>query len=313
MIVKDHEIPINCLSYEYVLTRIPGNHPQVSKIEEKLGTHLSGYHGEASIQFHLQYLSDHHHTLYNLRLFDGVAHFQIDILLLFPTFALILEVKNRSGHLVFDRKAKQWTQIKEDGSRKGDHCPVEQAERQARLLNKWMKEHASVNLPVYPLVVLSNSKCTLEFTVPEPRVIRAHSLFDTIQTIKPKGKSVTKKQLFQLAHTLKDAHEELIPNVMKQFGLRSSDLIDGVGCPECGRYYMVRQGYNWFCRHCKHLSRTAHERSLVEYAYLISPWLTVNQAMLFLKIESRHVVRRLLLKSAVSRSGAGKGMRYYLR
>lgn len=312
LIVKEHDYPINCLTHEFLLSRLNPNRPQIPSIEEKLGTHQSGYHGETSIQFHLQYLSEPHLILYNLRLYDGVAHFQIDILILFPTYALILEVKNRSGHLVFDRQSRQMVQEK-DGIRVGDGCPVEQAERQARLLKKWMNEHTSVNLPVFHLVVLSNSKCTFECTVPEPKVIRASSLYDTIQTIKPGGKALSKKQLFQLAYSLKDAHEELVPNVMKQFRLQRSDLVDGVGCPECDSYYMVRQGFRWYCRRCKHYSKDAHERALTEYSYLVSPFITVKEAMQFLRIESRHVVRRLLLKCAVSTSGKGKNMKYHLR
>ncbi|MCA0972444.1 NERD domain-containing protein [Halobacillus litoralis] len=312
MIVKELDSSINFLSHEYLLSRIPPDHPEAPLIEENFSHHQAGFHGESSIPFHLQYIEDHHLTLYNLRLPDAVAHFQIDTLLLFPKYALILEVKNRTGQITIDRTSKQMKIIKEDGTSVGDTCPVEQTERQARLLKKWLKDYG-LEMPVYHLVVMANKRCTLEFVVPEPLVIRATSLYNTIQNINPGGPGLKKDQLTRLAYALKEAHRDLIPNVMKRFGVKRRELINGVRCPGCGRYYMRRERYKWCCKYCNHESKSAHERALKEYAYLISPFITTNEDMKYLKISSRHVARRLLLKFSLGVVKKGNSTKYQLR
>ncbi|MEH7332649.1 nuclease-related domain-containing protein [Neobacillus drentensis] len=57
---------------------------------------------------------DKYMILHDLNLPDGDSNCQIDTLLLTPEFALIVEVKNMAGKLIFDTENEQFTQINND-------------------------------------------------------------------------------------------------------------------------------------------------------------------------------------------------------
>ena len=319
MLLKQQNESVRRMGCEFAFVRLPADHPKRTDVEEALGIRKAGEYGEKSITFHLGYLEGYHLILHDLRLYDGIAYFQIDTLILFPTYVLLLEVKNRSGRIILDRQSHQMTRIKEDGTREGDVDPVEQVERQSRLLGQWLMKHFSIKMPIHHLVVMSHTKCTLEFQNCEPaiheKVIRGSSLFDSIQRVgaEYRGRSWSKGSLLKVGKALREAHVEPKVDVVERFRLKRRDFLNGVRCLECGFYYMRRKGRAWVCLYCKHRSIDAHEQALKEYAYLISPWISNEEARFFLRIDSRHVVKRLLKKYSLEVIGTGRSVRYRIK
>lgn len=313
MIIKPRNIPLTITYLQYLLQRLKTNHSATPQLEELLYHQQAGWNGEQSLDFHLDYLKDPHYILHNLRLFDGHHFFQIDTLILFPSFILVIEVKNMKGQITIHRERKEMRRDME-----GFQDPVEQAERQMRLLRDWLDEHLDLKMPIVFLVVFTNKRCTLEFDTFDSRihekVIRSTSLLDAINLKRRtrREKELQLPELVRIGRGLTSANEERIPNYMKQFSLQYSDLQKGVRCPKCGRYFMIRSGLRWLCDYCSFHSYTAHESALREYATLIQTTISNTEARDFLQIQSRHVAYRLLNRYAKGIVGVGRGVRYQL-
>ncbi|WP_406945302.1 nuclease-related domain-containing protein [Halobacillus sp. SY10] len=313
MIIKPRVIPPDINHLEILLKRLKAHHPVIPQVEEMLSTKQAGWNGEKSLDFHLDYLKEPHSILHNLRLHDGHHFFQIDTLILFPTFILIIEAKNMKGQISIHRSKKEMRRDLE-----GFQDPVEQAERQRDLLEEWLLRHMGLTVPVDFLVVFTNRRCTLEFDSFDSRihekVIRATSLVGAIERKNEfyQEEVLTRVEMMRVGHAFADAHQELVPDYMKRFNLNHSDLQKGVRCPECGKYFMRRAKKRWICTVCDHHSYDAHEQALREYAVLVSKIISNKEAQDFLRITSRYVVYRILSAYAESTTGGGKYIKYLL-
>lgn len=313
MILKPRTIPPDIVHLEILKHRLKPHHPAVPQVEETLSAMKAGWNGEQSLDFHLDYLKGPHHILHNLRLHDGHHFFQIDTVILFPSFILILEAKNMIGQISIHREKKEMRRDTE-----GFHDPVEQAERQKRLLDEWLWRQLRIRIPIDFLVVFTNRRCTLEFDSSDSRiyekVIRASSLVDALEKKKDmhQGKRFKKEELLRLGQALAESHQDHVPDYMKRFNLSYSDLLKGVRCPACGKYSMKRTKMKWVCPGCSHHSFLAHEQALKEYAVLVAKTISNKEARDFLKVGSRHVVYRLLSAYCKGKSGSTKKARFLL-
>ncbi len=313
MNIKPRVIPPDINHLEMLLRRLKVNHPVTPQLEEMLSTKIAGWNGEQSLDFHLDYLDEPHSILHNLRLYDDHHFFQIDTLILFPTFILIIEAKNMKGQIIIHREKKEMRRDLE-----GFQDPVEQAERQKDLLEEWLLWHMGLRVPVDFLVVFTNRRCVLEFDSSDSqiheKVVRATSLIGAIERKKEfyQEKVLARNDLMRVGRALAEAHQELVPDYMKRFNLNYSDLQKGVRCPECGKYFMKRAKKKWKCSMCSYSSYRAHEQALREYAALVSKVISNKEAQEFLKISSRHVVYRMLSEYARSTVGGGKYIKYLL-
>jgi len=129
LIIKNRLIPIRIRLNEALIRRIPAAHPQRSTIEGDLAKRRAGYRGEQSLDYYLSHLPDKEFTiLHDLRLFNGSTYFQIDTLILSPYFALIIEVKNILGTLLFDETFNQFIRTRNE-KEEGFPNPLIQAKR----------------------------------------------------------------------------------------------------------------------------------------------------------------------------------------
>ncbi len=86
---------------ETLLPRIRTRHPFHEKITTRFKQEAAGASGEASLDYYLRFLNSNLPLLHGLRVCDTSFNFQIDTLILFPSFILLIEIKNYAGNLVF--------------------------------------------------------------------------------------------------------------------------------------------------------------------------------------------------------------------
>lgn len=99
-----------------LLRRLPPQHEKYLQIESDLGKRRSGDFGENSIDYYLSQLSEIQDCIIvkGARLLLNKHHFQMDTLLLFPSFFILLETKHLTGTLLFDPDYQQLIQIKKE-------------------------------------------------------------------------------------------------------------------------------------------------------------------------------------------------------
>lgn len=319
LIVKPIEYPYRVLQLESLLSRIKVNHPTISLINQDYQWKLAGYRGEKAVDFPLSFLpDDDYFILHDLRLWDGKHFFQIDVLILHAKYALILEVKNIVGELYFDTDLHQMIRIK-GKEKEAFPDPILQVNRLKRQLKGWLAVNQFSDIPIYPLVVFSNTKSILrlsptQITIFKNTVIHKEYLPELIPKLTDSYKTTflqpdERKKLIKL---LKRKHTPLDTEILHKYQVDKKDIITGVKCAYCNQFLMQKHMQHWYCPKCEHKENHVLIPNLKDYYFLFGEKITNSQLRTFLQIDSIYTASRLLAKLNLKVTGSGKKTVHHL-
>jgi ribosomal protein L37AE/L43A len=318
MNVKERTTPIYILKLEALLRRLPANHPKRAEIESSLAKSQAGYNGEKALDYFLSFLPDKNNfILHDLRLPHNTNYFQLDVLLLCPSFILIVEVKNMAGTLFFDPDFRQLVRIS-NGNEEGFPDPLSQVERQRFQLNEWMRKNKLPLLPIEYVVTFTNPytviKTSKHHKTALQRVIHSERLISMITELKSKYKSEVVKtaDLLKICSKLLKQHSPYNPDILQRFKISADDLLRGIHCPQCDTLTIKRIRRKWLCTTCGHYSKDAHYSALIDYLLLIGPTISNKQFREFANIDSSSTSSKLLRSTGLPATGTTKDTRYQL-
>ncbi len=287
-------------------------------MKQQIAMYQAGISGEKSLGFPLSFLDDKRFSIYHdLRFFDGVHYFQIDTLVLTQHYLLILEVKNISGTLMFDRTFNQFIRIS-DTKEEAFPNPLTQVERQRSQLRALLQKMNIPEVPIETLIVVANRRAVLKATEEvqfiSSKVIRGEFLPTKVNLLDKRygDERLTVKEVRKLGRILVKLHEPLDRDVLKRFSISPDELIVGVACPACARLAMQRLHGRWFCELCGAHSRDAHLRALQDYALIVSREITNQEARRFLRMDSVSATSKMLRAMNLQCEGIKKGRKYFL-
>ncbi|KGX88270.1 NERD domain-containing protein [Pontibacillus litoralis] len=319
MIVKTNTIPPLFLQQlESLSHRLPPHHEKYGEVIRKYRMHAAGYAGEKSLLYPFRYINSPHAIFFDLRLRDSIQHyFQMDALLLTPTCCIIFEVKNISGTIYFDPHFQQL--IRKDTNQETSlPDPLSQVKRQKQHLSHWFISNHFYHIPIETVVVVTNQSSVIQAPSTHNdaynQVVRVENLLGKIEGIlgRHQEKKLSNKQLTNIKKSLLDQHTDYCPTIMKMFHLKEDDLCKGIACPQCHHKSMYRKNGKWNCIKCDTTSKTAHVAGIKDYALLIGHSATNAALRDFLKIESRHLMLRILHGLHLPQTGAQKNRMYSL-
>lgn len=319
MFRKDLSMPYHLRQYQEYFRRLrPG--PAKDKLKEQIRRGWAGYRGEKSVRYQLELLSGPDELIFhNLRLFDGVHMFQIDWLILFPGFMLILECKNMAGTITFGHSIRQMVrELKEQKDAFDD--PLIQSETHGRRLHRWLKKEFK-SLPVYPLetlaVFVSPGEMRTDGLNPRhvQKIIRCAELESKIIRLKRKyqQKVMSASNLDELSDRLLTCHCERKMDLIESGKIIEDDLIKGIQCPRCETFAMKWYRRSWRCPFCHFSSQDAHVPVLLsEYRLIKGEKITNHQCCDFLQLESSDSAKYILQSLNLRSVGRNKGKVYLL-
>ncbi|MFD1358993.1 nuclease-related domain-containing protein [Fictibacillus halophilus] len=206
-----------------------------------------------------------------LRIMHDEYYFQMDQLILTPTFLLILEIKNLAGHLYFDDKVKQMIRML-DGKRECFEDPIEQVKRQSYHLKQILRQCKFPIIPIERLVVITNPSTIVEFSPSYKealaRVIKSVQLLHKFTLFQQKYQTpiLTSKEMKKLSKQLFKLHDTHDPDVCALFQMDKRELVKGVLCPKCDQSFILYyKGANWRCPIYQHKLKNAHVDALIDY------------------------------------------------
>lgn len=318
LIVKPRDIPIHILQTEALYRRLPSHHKNKEIVRNQARNLRTGFIGEESLDFIIRFLpEDKFHILQNLRIRDANGYFQIDTLIVSAYFALIVEIKNIYGTITFDGM-KQAIRTKNDGTEEGFNHPIVQVNLQHQRFKAWLRNHHFPSFPLEKVIIYSNTatilrnttndKVIAEMIIHKERLpVKLAEYLEVYPTT-----TLTNKEIAQLCTALIAAHTPNTLQIMEKYEVSQRELLRGVICPECGALPMLRMRGNWKCRICRTESETAHRTAFQDYRLLIGNTIKNKQARDFLKIDSLHVMKRLLMKERFPYSGITSARTYEL-
>jgi hypothetical protein len=302
-------------SIDALLRRLPGNHPKRALIENDLAKRKAGYRGEKAVDYFINSLTEFT-VIHDIRLYNGTEFFQIDTLLLSPSFILILEIKNISGTIFFDPTFNQLIQTKQD-MEKGFLDPLMQARRQQKELTKWLFD-MKVKIPIEYLIVISNPSTVIKASSYHKnalaRVLHANQLLERIDKLKVKypEEKLTVKEIRKVSKTIIKKHSPPNYNVLKYYNLQEKDIITGIQCHSCSKFSVERVRGTWKCSACNIVDKEAHIKALQDYFYLIDSSITNHQFRSFTYLSSSNIAKKLLTGLKLPHSGEKKSRLYHI-
>jgi ribosomal protein L37AE/L43A len=316
LIEKDREYPLRLIMYDALLERILKNHLKIPLIEQDYKAWRAGYKGELQTDYRLSFLPEKgYHIFRDLRLADEDWHFQIDTLILTLRYILLIETKNYSGTLFFDKDSEQIIQTKVDIEKSYDN-PITQVTMQAWHLKRWLKHYKFQVPPIYHLVVISNSSTIIKTNDRSLNkvVVKGDVLLNRVLQIDGFNSNTifTEKEVRKLSKLLLKKHTPHHPDILKPYSLTQADLQTGVQCPSCQTFGMQRDKWLWKCPVCKHKSQKAHYKTIKDYFLLINPSIH-NQAFRgFANCLSIKTASNILSSMNLPSTGTKKGRIYHM-
>ncbi|MBU6080903.1 nuclease-related domain-containing protein [Allobacillus halotolerans] len=304
MIIKPHIPTIYSLMLENLLRRLPKNHPNYSKVAERLSREKAGYHGEQRLDYSLSKLDFKHFTLHDVRLPYHHTYFQIDTLIVTPRFLLAIEVKAYRGQVLFRNDFSQTIQQPSPHTtEKVYDDPIVQVEEQKFQLTTWLEHQRIPPLPIETLVVMTHPHVILQASDRtdyfRDRVIPLSKLSSKLREINQKYKQefMNLRESKHLAQRIAKAHTHYTPNILKRWKLEFEEILPGVCCPQCTHLGMERKNRRWECVRCGHRSIDAHISALKDYYLLGNKTITNREFREFTGVESassaKHMLRNL--------------------
>lgn len=316
--MKRCEVPVRVLALEALLRRLPLTYPNRDAIEEEYRRYWAGYQGELSLSYDLSFLQEQdYYIFHDLRLQYENHYFQIDILLLSASFALIIEVKNYAGTIFFDRTFKQLIQTK-NGIEKGFPDPILQVQKQRELFEKWLTSQKIQTLPLESIVVITNPytiiKCNPGNAEVPHKVIHRNSLLLKIEQfeIKFSQPQLQRKELKKLSKFMVKQHIPHQPNLLETYAISPVNLLKGVYCPQCSFLPMERKKLRWHCPKCLHSDKTSHIICFKDYLHLNKSSMTNRECSDFLQVPSLKTSALLLESLNLTWSGQTRDRIYHL-
>ncbi|WP_189655259.1 nuclease-related domain-containing protein [Bacillus sp. HNG] len=299
---KELELPFRLRKLEALIGRLSESHPKYQEIIDEFGRRMAGYKGELSIQYYLTFLKEKNYLIFhNLRLPDisGEHFFEIDILLINPTFQLIIDAKHYRGELYFDGKFDQLIQSYKD-TRKSYNCPITQINRHHLQLNRLLESFKFPSIPIETLVIFTNPNAIIDASKDFKyynKVIKSPSFLEKIELFEKRNRKeyLDKKELHKLSKLLLKKHTPYDANILEHYKISKDELITGVRCEKCRSIPMIRTQRKWHCTSCHFSAKTAYFDAIIDYYLLIGNTITNRELRKFLNLDSITASKNILL------------------
>lgn len=317
MFLKPFSTPYDTNQLISLNRRVTPTHFMSHKINRDYNLAMAGLYGEKEVYFYLKHLPPgHYYILHNIRLKDTNGYFQMDYIIITVKFILILEVKNYSGKVYFN-KFNQLELIK-NGENEVYQNPINQVERHQLLLQNWLLDHHFLDIPVYSYVVFSSPTTLIQSDssdseIPK-KIISGSNLVPTILQLANNEQNhyLSISDIKSLSSLLIESHSPYKLDIQKKYRVSYHDLLKGIHCPNCSSIPLEKNNKIWFCRNCDYIGPNNYMHSLNDYYYLISNQITNKEARDFLQIHSSSTMRYLMHKAGYKNTGDKKGRKYIL-
>lgn len=311
MFIKERVPPIELELLPRLMHRLPHSHKSWPDVEKTHYMIKAGYGGEIEVDRLLK------RTRWKECLYIGdlqlkEAYCQMDTIVLTPYFAVILEVKNYSGTLVFDEESMHMRQITKQGQEFGYRSPVTQVwnVREELLV---LFEEMGISLPVFAAIVLPYPTTLVENIPNTVPIIYGHSLNRFIFTLPRTGQPLPNEELLRIGELLIKQHSPFNKkNYPQTFKYLPAELKKGILCRQCGALSNRHSSRTYHCSICQVKITDGFRHALDDWFALASPTISNRQCQDFLMLHNKNAARHILMRAELKRVRE-KGQFYYYK
>ncbi|TFJ93072.1 nuclease-related domain-containing protein [Lentibacillus salicampi] len=305
MILKNRAKPLPLRKLDAATPRLSPQFPGLPKMKEDAKMQQQGYNGEIKVDYFLDNLVPMYTILQDVYLRVNGKNFQIDSLIIANYSIIIVDSKNYKGTITFNTILNQLT--RSDGKiESGYEYPITQVKNQKFHLQNWLKQHNLGHIPIKCFVAIADPSTVVQVEGDQEEigkyVVHAAEVPERIMNTDRQfgNKGAKKHSDYQIGKVILKECGEFDINLFKRYGLRTTDILPGVICPDCGVRGMKRVYNGWQCGNCKCFSRNEHMKAIDDYLLLVKDSITNKACAWFLGNITRGTATRILKKSGLA-------------
>ncbi|MFC7365787.1 MULTISPECIES: nuclease-related domain-containing protein [Bhargavaea] len=235
---------------------------------------------------------------------------EIDVLILTPSFVLVLEVKNIAGTLFFNEGEGKTVRIRENGQTDEFDCYVNQLDRQINGLNQFLST-LQISLPVYGAIVLANQNTVVKKRPATYTLLYRKQLARYFRSLVADGLPLATKIFARLAELIGSQVPDSARLPLRQeLELNPKLFRTGVLCLKCHRLIHNVRKRSWYCKTCDLPGREAVRQAVEDRLILIGPEITNKQCREFLRLRHSSQATRVLKSLTLIKYGEPPATRY---
>jgi len=314
LIYKQRTIPGKLQGLKALEKRLSSNHQEMKSIQREIYNRRAGFGGEQHFDQKMTEFqpSYPHAILHGICLKQDGVFFEMDSILITPSFIIIFEAKNIGERLILSSNPTQFIKVSSDGARKGLTSPVAELERKAFHLNEWLLER-KIKIPISKVVAFAYSNELTVTDIKGTKIAFAYEIPAYLRTLTVNKPILTKIKIQNLANEMIRHHDEYNPfPMLATMNITSAEIQPGVICPNCSFIGMKWLDQKWMCPPCKHTGKTEHQGAIKDWFMLINYKMTNRQFRYFTKMQDRNIATRLLAKSSLEMRGERRTS-YYIK
>lgn len=308
--------PYVLLCYEALFRYLLPQYRENQTLQDEYASYLAGYRGERNTDYIVSTYPHKNAYIYQgIRLRTGPFFYQIDTLIITPSFLLIIESKNLKGQLEYNPNTRQLAQV--DGNqKKASKNPILQAETQKRHLTAWLQQTVFPPIPINTLGVSTNPSSILTYldeTISPINFIQLESLPSLLdQLYETNTKTIyDHTTIRKLNKRLLKENTPQKPNLIKQYNITGRHFINGINCNHCNFSPLLYKKRKWVCQNCGKEDAKAHEQKILDYFLLFEPTITNQTCREILQLKSAKATRRILYSMNLEFTGKNYGRKYH--
>ena len=310
MIVKAFAPAPLTLGLQALVRRLLPSHPHFPSLQQELKNKEAGDFAEQYVLNELEklpQLSDCY--IFHNVILPTIFPMQIDILVVTASGIIILEIKNIRGTIRFKDDPRQLIRTSDTGQVQAFSHPEIQLEQYIQAMQHFLSEHNMV-IPIYGAIVFPFNNVEIHREAKGLPIIMGRELPLFVHNVIAKNRGIATNDITNIILSQLQ-HRKPFP-LCHYYQLEVGALQKGVYCANCHHFAMKKLKRAWLCQRCQHYSKDAHIQALKDYYMLVGDTITNRECRDFLKIECKHVTKRLLKKTLRTHSNAGKLTKYNL-
>ncbi|QPC47184.1 nuclease-related domain-containing protein [Mangrovibacillus cuniculi] len=294
---------------EALSRRVPEDYKLTKELMNELRNRESGYIGEKNMDFYVARLPFQHTYLIDLYL-PSLGLTQIDGLLIFEQFILVLESKHISGVVSYNPSTRHL--IREYANQVTHFSdPIAQAEFAAVQVQKMLSKVTDKEIVVEHLALLTSKHCVVTSELPE-NICRVEHLYQKVMSylVKHKDKLILNES--EIKASLLQLNRPFENNLSNAFPIDPQNLRKGIICPLCKKIVKQIPYKIYQCNSCDNSEDNLFLLAIKDYALLIDKQPINLHLRQFLQIPCRSKFRRTLQKYNVPKTGHSHATRVNL-
>lgn len=234
----------------------------------------------------------------------------MDILLISPYFALILEVKNITGEIEILTNPSILIRTKPNGEKNPFTSPVPQLEEYIYQLSQLFNRR-QITLPIYGAITFAFASSYVKFAPVGTTFLLTNEIRKFIRTLDTTNHILTNEELDKLKDwiLMKNREYNSFP-LSRHYSIDPLDIITGVECPFCAFIGIKKVRRNWFCPKCRNYSKIAHQQTLRDYFLLYKETINNKECRRFFHLQDKHEATRILKNSNLFVTGKSRKTEY---